>query len=94
MEKLSNSYPLKKHQVAYKEMLDEIVLLNLTTGVYYSSNKSGACIWECCDGTHSFENIKEKLMEVFGIGANQAHDHLVEFITDLEQEGLIDINES
>jgi len=94
MRNLSQSYPLRNPGVAFKRMLEEVVLLNLTTGVYYSSNETGADIWELCDGTVSIEHIISKMVELFDLEHEQAQEHLLEFLGDLEQEGLVKINDA
>jgi hypothetical protein len=70
-------------------MEDETVLLDLSTGRYYTLNRLGSVIWEHCTGHNTISDIHAVLCERFDVGPDQALDDLVLLVNHLVQEGLL-----
>lgn len=85
----AKSYPLRTKDTAYKTIMDEIILLNLHNGFYYSANEVGSRIWDLCDGTRTINELSTILSEEYDISIDQASADLREFIEDMHREGLI-----
>jgi len=84
---LSKIYKQNNTDVVFENFGDEIVLINLKSGSYYSMNGPGSTIWELLLKNISpiqiLEFIRQKYPE------NEYEDTFKKFITVLEAEGLI-----
>ena len=67
----------------------ETVLLDLSSGRYYTLNRIGSVIWEQCTRRPAISAIHAALCERFEVSAAQALDDLVALINTLIQEGLL-----
>jgi hypothetical protein len=67
----------------------ETVLLDLSTGRYYTLNRVGSVIWEQCTGHHTISDIQTVLCDRFDVASERALDDLVTLVTQLTQEGLL-----
>lgn len=70
-------------------MEGETVLLDLSTGRYYTLNRVGSVIWEHCTGHHTVSDIHAKLCERFEVAPERALDDLIALVNQLVQEGLL-----
>ncbi len=81
---------LKRNEDVHGTNMDgESVLLNLSTGRYYTLNSVGALIWDHCTGDRSIQDLLSLVCERFDVTWDQAKADLLELVTDLTQEGLI-----
>lgn len=71
-------------------MEGETVLLDLSTGRYYTLNRLGSVIWEHCTGHSSISDIHAVLCDRFEVTCEQALDDLVALVNQLVQEGLLE----
>ena len=69
----------------------ETVLLDLSSGRYYTLNRLGSVIWEQCMGRQTTSAIHAVLCERFEVGPEQALDDLVALANQLIQEGLLQL---
>lgn len=67
----------------------ETVLLDLSTGRYYTLNRVGSVIWEHCAGHHTIRDIHTVLCDRFDVAPERALDDLVTLVNQLTQEGLL-----
>jgi len=70
-------------------MEGETVLLDLTTGRYYTLNRLGSVIWEHCTGQNTISDIHAVLCDRFTVASERALDDLVFLVNQLIQEGLL-----
>lgn len=70
-------------------MEGETVLLDLSTGRYYTLNHLGSIIWEYCTGHNTVSDIHANLCSRFEVTPERALDDLIALINQLVQEGLI-----
>ena len=68
---------------------DGIVILHTGKGRVFSSNKSGAVIWQGIEQGRSFDAISEEVSSEFQIAGPTARAHTLEFLAALEQHSLI-----
>lgn len=89
--------PLLVHQTVLRQNSDvqgtnmdgETVLLDLSTGRYYTLNRLGSVIWELCTGHHTISDIHAVLSDRFDVAPERALDDLVTLVNELIQEGLL-----
>jgi hypothetical protein len=70
-------------------MEGETVLLDLSTGRYYTLNRLGSVIWEHCIGLTTISDIHADLCDRFEVASERALDDLVALANQLVQEGLL-----
>lgn len=67
----------------------ETVLLDLSSGRYYTLNRLGSVIWEHCTGHTTVRDICAVLCDRFDVAPERALDDLVNLVNELIQEGLL-----
>ncbi|NOS78253.1 MAG: PqqD family protein [Nitrospira sp.] len=67
----------------------ETVLLDLSTGRYYTLNRLGSVIWEHCTGHSTMTDIHAAICDRFDVVPSRALDDLVDLANELIQEGLL-----
>jgi hypothetical protein len=67
----------------------ETVLLDLSSGRYYTLNRAGSVIWEYCTGHHTISDIRAVLCDRFDVAPERALEDLISLVNDLIQEGLL-----
>ncbi|MEO8341596.1 MAG: PqqD family protein [Nitrospirota bacterium] len=70
-------------------MEGKTVLLDLSTGRYYTLNRLGSVIWEHCTGQSTISDIHAVLCDRFDVVPERALDDLVALANHLVQEGLL-----
>lgn len=80
---------LPSPNVQGSSMDGETVLLDLSSGRYYTLNRVGSVIWEHCTGHHTIGDIQAVLCDRFDVAPERALDDLVTLVNDLTQEGLL-----
>jgi len=68
---------------------DEIVIIHLESGAYYSLVQSGAVIWQWLQQGMSLAEISNRLSVVYRLGAEEVERMVPLFIDELTQEQLI-----
>lgn len=69
----------------------ETVLLDLSTGRYYTLNRVGSAIWEACNGSRSIQAIHTILCGRFDALPERIADDLFALVAHLSHEGLLTI---
>lgn len=82
-------YRANKPQVIFEMFEDEIVLINLESGNYFSLNKVGAGIWSDIERGLSADEIRDRLAARYAGDPSQMAESLSRLIADLAKEGLI-----
>lgn len=86
---LSEMFPKQNHDVHSTILDGESVLLNLSTGRYYTLNAVGSLVWEQCTGSHSLAHILATISERFDVTSQQAQADLLDLVVQLRKEGLL-----
>ncbi|MDH4209352.1 MAG: PqqD family protein, partial [Anaerolineae bacterium] len=67
----------------------ETVLLDLSTGRYYTLNRLGSVIWEHCTDHSTTSDIHAVLCDRFEVTRGRALSDLLALVNQLVQEGLL-----
>lgn len=67
----------------------ETVLLDLSSGRYYTLNRLGSVIWEHCTGQNTMGDIHAAICDRFDVVPERALDDLVNLANELVHEGLL-----
>jgi len=75
-------------ETPWENIGDEAVILNMESGCYYSLNELGRFIWENMDGSMTLNNILQKVLEEYEVGADEAKEDLSKIVEELLKENL------
>lgn len=67
----------------------EAVIINLSTGVYYSMDRAGALVWEALAAGHSARDIAGALTTSAGVAADVVNADMDTLLKALIAEGLV-----
>lgn len=70
---------------------DEVVLVNLESGIYYSLRGSSAQVWIRIQNNYSLQELNEELSELYQIGLEELSDEVMKFVQNLMSQSLIKI---
>jgi hypothetical protein len=76
-------------EVAASLMDGEAVLINLSTGVYYSTDNVGAMIWQLADLGFSVEEIVDSVARRYGTPADRVRNDTRAFLQEMVDERII-----
>lgn len=82
-------YRINEPNVVAEHFDDEIVAVNLDTGVYYSMNGSAAAIWKLLAEGHAVDRIATAVAAMHDIAATTIPADVVTFVTRLADEKLV-----
>jgi hypothetical protein len=75
--------------VAWRDVNDEVVILNLKSGEYYTLNDVGQFIWKSAMEGKSIQAIQQAIIETFNVPAEQAIKDLHGFLAGMIKEGML-----
>lgn len=81
-------------EVISAELGEEVSLLNIKTGVYYTLNAIGSTIWRQIKNPRSLSEIKAELLEEFSVDEDRCERDLLSLVGELHAQGLIETSES
>ena len=67
----------------------EAVIMNLDTGRYFSTEKSGAVVWSCIEANLSKAAIVEAFAKAYSLPMDRAEQDVSAFVATLEENGLV-----
>jgi hypothetical protein len=83
-------YKVNKADVVSEKFDDEVVIINLDSGNYYSLEAIGFDIWSLIENGASLNKIVEWVMSQYDSGNAEETNKLVsQFVAELHKEGLI-----
>jgi hypothetical protein len=83
-----------EQQVAAKVMDGEAILINLSTGAYYSIGSTGGFIWSLVERRLSIDTIVRAVAENYDVARTQAEADVLRLSEELRIEGLITVSTS
>jgi hypothetical protein len=86
---LSTMVKQSKHQVSC-DLNDEIAILNLKSTLYFGLDEVGAYIWQALSEPRAVSELCTALLDRYEVDAARCHIDVIEFLTRLEEAGLID----
>lgn len=73
----------------YEKVGDEAIVINLSTGAYYSLNDTGTIFWELIDGRRTIADCAREIAYEYEVEASLVEDDLLELAVEFKQEGLV-----
>ncbi|MDP1663589.1 MAG: PqqD family peptide modification chaperone [Methylobacter sp.] len=68
---------------------DELLMMNIEKGSYYSLNSVGARIWELLENPMAFDELVARLLEEYDISAETCRLEVENFVHALRARGLL-----
>jgi hypothetical protein len=79
--------------IVSSRLADEIVILDLKSGVYHGLEAVGARIWELVGDATPVHEIRDTLLDEYEVAADRCEEDLFSLIADLESHGLVQISD-
>ena len=90
-EKFSLTSTIKiSDDTVFRNLQDEIVLLNLKNGMYYGLDVVGAKTWQFIEKHQSLQKVHDLLMKEFDVTEEQCAKDLLDFVSSLHEKKLIE----
>jgi hypothetical protein len=67
----------------------EAILINLSTGTYYSLDGTGAVVWAMLQGGTSADEIATELAERYSVAREKTAEDVARLVDELTEEGLL-----
>ena len=80
-------------EVAAKTFDDDVILINLATGVYYTIEEFGSSIWDLIAKQYSVAEIAMALSDRFEVSLEQARRDFGKLVAQLLEEKLVTVSE-
>jgi PqqD family protein of HPr-rel-A system len=75
--------------VVSAELDDEVILLNVETGIYFGLDAIGTEIWSALKQGPSEEDIFAQLLEAYEVEPEQLRQDILSFLDKLREQGLV-----
>ena len=72
---------------------EEVAVLNLATGAYYKLDEVGASIWTRLAEPVTVAGLRDALLEVYDVDAEECERDLVALLDQLHAAGLIEVGD-
>lgn len=84
----------KNPSIVFRQIADETILVPIyhkteDLSSVFTVNEVGSLIWELIDGEITIAGIRDRIVEEFEIGMQEAEDDLAEFLKQLEEADLL-----
>jgi len=70
---------------------DEVAILNLDRSLYFGLEGVGVQIWEALEKPRSVGELCDGLLEAFDVSRAQCEEDVIQLVSSLREEGLIEI---
>jgi hypothetical protein len=87
-------YQINEIEVASEVIEGEAVMINLTTGTYYSMEGTGADVWELLGKHHNIVEIAHEINRRYQVSTDDASADLIQLVDELFNEDLILVSDS
>ncbi|HEX2997804.1 MAG TPA: PqqD family protein [Anaerolineales bacterium] len=77
--------------VMFTTIEQDVVLLNASTGNYYSLNQVGARFWHLLSEGKTLREIHRVLLVEFEVVSSQLKQDLLELVGQFQESGLVDV---
>jgi Coenzyme PQQ synthesis protein D (PqqD) len=87
---ISENSRIRRHEeVVYEKGADELILLKLADGQYFTLDEVGRTVWSLCDGTRSVADIVGLVHEEYEAPRATIRADVLELLEELAKEQLI-----
>ena len=83
-----------KKDVIFKELDDEMIIMDMNSGRYFGLNETGAKIWSLLNDHHNIGTIINLLHDEYEISKEKCKKEVIAFIQDILDKGLINVEKT
>lgn len=80
----------RKQDVIAAGLHDEMVMMDIEKGKYFTLNPVGTVIWNLLETPYSLEDLVERLMEEFEVDLAQCRQETEDYLQNLLKAGLVE----
>ena len=84
---------IDKNSITWRKLRDELVLMHLDTGAYYSLNETGVIIWQGIVDERPHEDIVNDMSEMFDVDRETIARDFERIVNELADQGLVELVE-
>lgn len=81
---------MRNNRVVFSRAGDSALLLDPTSGYYFSLSEVGARIWDLCDGSRTFDEVTAALAEEYDAPSDVIETDARILVGELAAEGLVE----
>jgi hypothetical protein len=85
----SDEVKLRDDDLSWRQVGDEIVVLDLRSNAYLSINQSGTALWGLLVDGSTPATMEARLVSDFGVDDDQARADVEAFVAMLDEQGLL-----
>jgi len=74
------------------ELAGDVVILNLSAGVYHGLDATGARVWQLIQQPRKVGEIRDLLLSEYDVEADRCERDLLELLEDLAHHGLLEVH--
>ncbi len=78
-------------QIVFRELGEELVLLNLQTGVYFGLDPVGTRVWGMLDAAPSLQRVLDVLLGEYEVEPDRCQSDLLELVAALRANRLVEV---
>jgi hypothetical protein len=82
-------HPQTAYQTVGEGEAEEAIIINLTTGAYYSINDTGTMFWQLLDGQRTIGDCARLIAAEYDVEIGEVETDLLELAVELKKEGLL-----
>jgi hypothetical protein len=82
-------FRVNSEDVVSKIVDGEAILINLSTGTYYSLDGTGAVVWAMLQGGTGADEIASELADRYSVARREAAEDVARLVDQLTEEGLL-----
>jgi hypothetical protein len=79
--------------VLFRRLEDELVLLELTRGVYFGLDPIGTRIWQLLGEERTLRDVLAILVEEYDVEAGQGAEDVLDLVRQLQAQGLLELRD-
>ena len=83
------STPARNHDVVARPTAEALILLDPSSGEYFTLDGVGGRVWELCDGSRSVEEIATLLAEEYDAPVARIRADVLELLVELHESRLV-----
>jgi hypothetical protein len=80
--------------VAWRNVNEEIVILKLKSGEYYTLNEIGQHIWQGISDQQNVESILKQIVDQFDVTYDKVKEDVMRFLENMLKESIVLLNEN
>ena len=78
--------------LVFSNVADEVVILDLKSGVYHGLESVGARAWELMAEPRSVAEVRDQLVDEYDVEPDRCESDLLRLLEELKSNGLVDVH--